>query len=524
MRKGKSAAQRRSEGGFYSIADSAQPPLCQFYAFFDLAHGITDWVDVNQSNVDRAFGLVHSLPGARRQPLEEEMNYSSRVKADLERWIDSGWVDSSYRELIHQDLTSRSRRWSAAGALSILGAILLAMSAISFVAANWDAMPKLLVFSFLIAAIWLSMLGAGRALDKGANTIGHALALLGALLFGAAIALTAQTFNMASFRNTAVLIWSLAALATAWAIPSRPNLILATLLSALWVGLEIANPAAPDIMWSYIGVWMLMMLSASRLQSLTAANLLALALLLWISNAIWRDVSLSGASELELAVLHPLIYGAIALAAARLRNLEWRGFGVIAAWLGIAAIIGGAVLQWPLGPLQDSLALDTVADEPAFTVSIHYLVAGGLALITIIAMSFMRSGALAHQFALSAGLALAGFAAFALPFVGYLEHAGTLFILRLLVGAAFYILCVSLILMGSQEGYRATGTMGVIGFVIQTFYVYWETFEGLLTASLFFLGAGLLLFGLSFVLLRWRHRLLPPSEHANPTQAPEAGS
>lgn len=440
------------------------------------------------------------------------MGYRARVEKDLDRWISAGWVDAGYRDRIIDDLPSPTRAWTAVGALSILGAVLLALSAISFVAANWDAMPKLLAFGFLIAAIWASLLGAGRAFDSGATTIGHAFALLGALLFGAAIALTAQTFNMASFRNTAVLIWALAALATAWAIPSRPVLILATALSAFWVALEIVNPAAPDIMWTYLLVWTAMMASASRLGSRVAANLLGLALLFWLSNALWRELGWRQANEIEIAVLHPLLYGAIALPMAQLRNRNWSGFGVIAAWLGLAAVIGGAVLQWPLGALQDSLARAGDTADPTQPVSHIYLAIGGAAVVVITATSFIRPNTIAARTATGLGLAAAGLAAFALPYVGYLTSPETLFAVRIIVGLVYYALCVVLILIGSREGYRTTGTMGVIGFVMQTFYVYWETFEGLLSASLFFLGAGLLLFGLSLILLKWRSRLLPAEE------------
>ena len=81
------------------------------------------------------------------------MSYQSRIRKDLERWIEAGWVDAGQRDAILGDVASSGRAWNAAGALSLLGAVLLAMSAISFVAANWDAMPKLLAFVFLVTAI-----------------------------------------------------------------------------------------------------------------------------------------------------------------------------------------------------------------------------------------------------------------------------------------------------------------------------------------------------------------------------------
>lgn len=447
------------------------------------------------------------------------MSYGTRVRRDIERWISAGWIEPDKREAIFADLENRTPAWSAAGALSILGAILLAMSAISFVAANWDAMPKLLAFGCIIAALMLSLLGAGRALDNGAQVIGQALALLGALLFGAAIALTAQTFNMESFRNTALLVWAFGALAVAWSIPSRPALILATILGAWWVFAEVINPAAPQIIWSYLAVWAVMLISASRLESRVSANLLGLALLVWISNALWQSFGFDNVRADAFVLLHPLIYGALAVAAAQLRNRGWTGTGIISAWLGFATIIGSAFIQWPLGGMQDAL-LDPASEIEALIVPQSYLLIGAVCIIAIGGMSVLRSGSLAMRAGLAASLGAAALAVYLMIYLNQISDPGLFFAARLVIGAVYYVFCVALILIGSQDGYRATGTMGIIGFVMHTFYVYWETFEGLLTASVFFLGAGLLLFALSFAILRWRSALLPGRQHSQTGDAP----
>ena len=77
----------------------------------------------------------------------------------------------------------------------------------------------------------------------------------------------------------------------------------------------------------------------------------------------------------------------------------------------------------------------------------------------------------------------------------------------ILIGTAYYAFCISLILIGTRADARATGTLGIAGFILHTAHVYWETFSGLLTTSLFFLTGGLVLFGLSWGLLKWRKRL-----------------
>ncbi|NET30526.1 MAG: DUF2157 domain-containing protein [Cyanothece sp. SIO1E1] len=247
------------------------------------------------------------------------MSYQSRLRRDLDRWQSQGWLSADGKSAILEDVDRQPGRWTPVGALAILGSILIALSAISFVGANWDAIPKLLVFILLLGVLWISLLGAGRAFDRGAPVLGHALALLGAALFGIAIMLTAQTFNLSAFRNTAVLIWSLAALATAMTVTSRPVMILATVLSAMWVWLEIISAAAPNIMWSYALVWSLMLAAASRLQSPVSVNLLGIALIPWLINALGRSLDRAGFLDHQMAALTILCFGLLAAGFGRYR-------------------------------------------------------------------------------------------------------------------------------------------------------------------------------------------------------------
>ena len=276
------------------------------------------------------------------------MGYRTRLTDDLERWIAAGWVEASHRQAILGDIASRPGRWNAAGALAILGAALLAMSALSFVAANWDAMPRLVRFTTILLALWASLLGAGRAFDRDAPVVGHALALLGAALFGAAIMLTAQTFNMTSFRNTALLIWAAAAGGIALVLPSRPVLILATGLGALWAGMEAFNPNAPGIVWAYLPVWGATALLARRLGSRVSFNLLAPALFVWIAHVLWTQATADRIGQLEALDAAILIAAAIGLLAAWLRDQSIAGGGVLAAWAIALAVLGAHLLQWPL--------------------------------------------------------------------------------------------------------------------------------------------------------------------------------
>ncbi|MEC9250292.1 MAG: DUF2157 domain-containing protein [Pseudomonadota bacterium] len=434
------------------------------------------------------------------------MSYQSRLRRDLDRWQSQGWLSADGKSAILEDVDRQPGRWTPVGALAILGSILIALSAISFVGANWDAIPKLLVFILLLGVLWISLLGAGRAFDRGAPVLGHALALLGAALFGIAIMLTAQTFNLSAFRNTAVLIWSLAALATAMTVTSRPVMILATVLSAMWVWLEITSAAAPNIMWSYALVWSLMLAAASRLQSPVSVNLLGIALIPWLINALGRSLDRAGFLDHQMAALTILCFGLLAAGFALLRQREIPTTGVIAAWCATTAVLGGALIQWPLGEYEAfARELGRASDVSGLpNLAIYIVLSAGL-VAAITTLGWVAAPAQRTRAAVGIGIAATTAASF--PFIVYVDDPTVFLAVRILIGSAYYIFCVSLILIGTRANARATGTLGITGFILHTGYVYWETFSGLLTTSLFFLTGGLVLFGLSWALVKWRKRL-----------------
>ncbi|MGJ3232606.1 MAG: DUF2157 domain-containing protein [Oceanicaulis sp.] len=427
------------------------------------------------------------------------MSYRKRLEADLDRWIARGLVPAGNRAAILDDVAPARPRWSTAGAAAILGAVLLAFAAISFVAANWADMPRLVRFAVILTALWASFGGAGVAFARGNAAIGHALALVGAALFGAAIALTAQTFNMSAFRNTGVLIWTIGALATALAIPSRPVLILSALLGGLWVVLESVNPLSPGAVWGYLPVWVVTLAAAIRLQSKVTVHLLAVAAIIWTGWTVYETTD-PRLDLLHRNAIYALIAGAAALVFAALRDRSVTGAGILSAWFAAFALIAGFSLQSPV-----------FADDGAPAGALYYMLAGP-PLLVVVAVSLFRLATRAAGPASSAAYILAGAAAFALPLVFTAAGDGAAFALELAAGAAIYALATALVFAGAQAGRGAVGAIGVVLFTAQTLYVYGRLFGDLLNTAVFFLVGGLILFGVSILVTRVSRRLAADGE------------
>ncbi len=430
--------------------------------------------------------------------------YLKRLEADIERWIEDGLVKRENKAAMLETASPGGAAWSATGAAAILGAALMALAAITFVAANWADMDRIVRFALLAAALYAAFGGAALAFARRNPAIGHALALLGAALFGASILLVAQTFNMASFRNTGVLIWAVGALAVAITTPSRPVLILTALLGAGYVGLESTNPYAPVVIWSYGPLWLATVAAASRLNSPVSWSLASIGLGIWLAFLILEAGREAGLSELERASLFTLAAGSIALLAAQARDFGLEGAGVLRNWAAVGALGAGFILQLPFERSADissaTFDLTLSAGAPAF------VIAGAVATAIIIALALARGlkGSLGRTAGLS--IALAAGLAYALPFLSEGVGPGGAFAIRLALGAVVFAVATGLVIVGGSEGRRVIGGLGVALFTAQALYVYAVLFGGLLSTALFFLIGGALLLALSALGVRLARR------------------
>lgn len=144
------------------------------------------------------------------------MNYRDRVKQDLDRWISAGLVAPDKRDAIIATLPD-ARRLDAATALAWVGAILLGIAVISFIAANWDGMTRIVRFALLLTAFAAAAGGGAWAAHKARPMLCNILLTLAALVFTASIALTGQIFDITGDPRAAAYIAGVVAFALALA-------------------------------------------------------------------------------------------------------------------------------------------------------------------------------------------------------------------------------------------------------------------------------------------------------------------
>ena len=176
-------------------------------------------------------------------PMTQSQNLSTRFRAALRNelpiWIQNGIIsEQTAKQLSHayqlDNLKQESTRLLSAVIFTI-GGVLLGGGVISFVAANWEAIPTPLKLALLFfALIGFHAVGFWLWHNQNWSRLGHALIFCGCLVFGANIGLVAQIFHISGNWYGGFGAWALGALVMAWAVRSWIIGVLALGTSFFW--------------------------------------------------------------------------------------------------------------------------------------------------------------------------------------------------------------------------------------------------------------------------------------------------
>jgi uncharacterized membrane protein len=273
------------------------------------------------------------------------MAYRERVQADLDRWIAAGLVPAENRSAILDTLPA-TRRLDAATALAWVGGVLFAVAVVAFVAANWDAIPRLGRFALVMAA-FLGFAGAGAlATHRGRETLANIALTIAALIFAAAIGLTGQIFDIAGDPRAASYGAGAAALALALAGRASGPMVAALFFIAMgdftdrrFLDIDLDEGAPWLLLAAPLGVYLAVRWSSSALAH--ASGLALIACGVWFAVRIEAD----GPALFALA----LTLGAVAAFARRLRRREGAFGDVFYGWFAAGALCFLAIsgyLNW----------------------------------------------------------------------------------------------------------------------------------------------------------------------------------
>lgn len=264
------------------------------------------------------------------------------LRRELPAWRAEGLVtDGAARALeARYDLATREAGPSLL-AVYVLGALLVGAGVVSLVAWHWEELPAGAKLAIIGAAMVAAHV-AGWTLWKGgrAPRLGHALAFLGTLVFGANVGLVAQIFHVSGPWWGGFGLFAAGALAAGLVYRSLPHHLLAALLSLGVFGAGFGNdhPAA--------GLALLYALAAIFAIAAWRVPSRALAVLTALGAGVMLWSVLEGAGQ-EEAIAVALAALAAACAAAPLAASGEPGEHVAAA-LRVAGRVGFYVFAYAL--------------------------------------------------------------------------------------------------------------------------------------------------------------------------------
>lgn len=170
---------------------------------------------------------------------------SRRMKVQLRRLVDTwnrqGIIESDQAARIYRLHDLENARavgfWDIfLGFVYIVGAVLIGVGVISFVAFHWSGMNrwlKLTLISLLMAGFYISGFVFWRGSGKMPR-LGHTLTLIGTLVFGANIGLVSQIFHIRGQVENAFLVWAIGAFAAGYLLWSSPNMVVGCAAMFCW--------------------------------------------------------------------------------------------------------------------------------------------------------------------------------------------------------------------------------------------------------------------------------------------------
>jgi hypothetical protein len=202
--------------------------------------------------------------------------YHKRLTTDLADWERSGRVSPQAASELRQALGPAPRGWSAASLMAVIGALLLGGALISFVAANWNGLPRLARLTMLLALI-AAMFGAGGfARMRREPRIAEICTFLGTIAFGGAIALVGQMYHLPRDFAGGFALWTIGAMVAGLLTGSIGALSIATIASVFWTW-AVTQDLGQSPHLAYLPVWLLLAFGAIRSDAPRLMSLVLLA-------------------------------------------------------------------------------------------------------------------------------------------------------------------------------------------------------------------------------------------------------
>jgi uncharacterized membrane protein len=275
-------------------------------------------------------------------------SYASRVRSDIDRWAAGGLIDAPTAEALRRDVETTERHALSFGSiLAMMAALLFGAAVLIFVAANWEAIPRLGRVGALFVLILAGYVGGAVVKTRGHPAIGEAMWIVAAAAFGGSIALVGQMYHLSGDESSAVLTWCAGTALAAAALRSNPVTVAAVGIADGWLLMTLLGGfrlfGKTDFPHLFVVVAVILFALSYWTRSRAARHLILLSLILYAALfALDNNVV---AVSLALAVVSAALFAASVLAPAAVERIVQLG-GRMPLQALIGFLTGMAMLQF----------------------------------------------------------------------------------------------------------------------------------------------------------------------------------
>lgn len=307
---------------------------------------------------------------------EHMASYSTRVRSDIVRWVEAGLIDASTGQALARDVEANQRASLSFGSiLAMMAALLFGAAILIFVAANWEAIPRLARVVALFAVILAGYVGGAVAKTRDHAAIGEALWIIAAAAFGGSMALIGQMYHLSGDEASALLVWGAGTTLAAVALRSNPLTIAAVGIADAWMVLKGFDYfGRHDLPHLFLLMAAVLFAVSFWTRSQPARHLILLSLIFYLVLLAVDDSSLS--------VAVPLVLGSVALFAIAVaapgpvdRIVQLGGRLPLHALIGFLS--GIAIIQFQLAGESAHIAAFTAASVVAIIGIVAAIVLAG---------------------------------------------------------------------------------------------------------------------------------------------------
>lgn len=208
------------------------------------------------------------------------MAFPGSLNNAINRWEAEGLIDQETAKRLLADVASHRGRFGLGGVLAVLGALLLGAAILTLVAANWELIPRIARVGLIMVTLWAAYLGGAWRQSKGDSAFSSALYLIGAATFGAGIALIGQMYHLSGDAVDAALFWTIGVMVGAAILRSPVLAAAGVTLGGFYLSTAISEIGRNAELYRWIVPllallgWGLAVYTASRLTRHLAALLL----------------------------------------------------------------------------------------------------------------------------------------------------------------------------------------------------------------------------------------------------------